>query len=54
MSAEVCSMPNTLTPESNTRPKQAWLIVAWLVCTLTVVGFALVSYFVGWFYDYME
>jgi hypothetical protein len=36
------------------RPPQAWLIVLWLVCTLTVIGFALVSYFVGWFYNYLE
>jgi len=36
------------------RPKQAWLMVLWLVCTLVVIGFALVSYFVGWFYNYLE
>jgi hypothetical protein len=36
------------------RPPQAWLMVLWLVCFLTVVGFALFSYFAGWMYTPLE
>jgi type II secretory pathway component PulK len=41
-------------PTPPKRPPQAWLMVLWLVCTLTVIAFALFSYISGWFYAVKE
>jgi polyferredoxin len=46
-------MPDTESPTQK-RPPQAWLMVLWLVCTIVVIGFALISYVSGWWYPYLE
>jgi hypothetical protein len=43
-------MPANPTP----RAPFPWLMRLWLACCVIVIGFALLSYFAGWFYTPIE